>query len=134
LYQVEEITPMGKQVTEAEIQALHYRIWSENREALVEWPHNNEVEAGYHPYLVQEHCVRNEDWQRIRLSMKGIPTHEKLLVLKRWWDKKLAEVRGQTFSADNNPFYPTQIQVGNYLGALRRGGQLDDRNRIRKYI
>jgi hypothetical protein len=26
----------------------------------------------------------------------------------------------------------TEVQVGNYLGAIRRGGQLDDSNRIRK--
>jgi len=102
---------------------------------LLQWPHNDLVEDGYPPYLVQEHCVRNEDWQRIRLSMKGLPTHEKLLVLKKWWDGQYLVASSFPTACERSALWTaTQIQVGNYLGALRRGGQLDSLNRIKKYL
>ena len=89
---------------------------------LFEWPKEYSVQAGYPPQEVRRYCVLHSAWQRTRLSMKGKPTHEKLAILKAWWDREKSEG------------YITEVQVGNYLGALRRGGQLDDRNQIRKYI
>lgn len=84
------------------------------------------VQAGYSPETVQEFCVRNQDWQQVRLSMKGKPTHEKLVILEAWWERHL--------QPNNRVRYQCEVQVGNYLGALRRGGQLDANNQIRKYI
>lgn len=80
------------------------------------------VQAGYPPHYVSEHCVNNADWQALRLRMKGKATHEKLAMCERWWDLRI-----------NAHPYSTEVQVGNYLGALRRGGQLDMNNQIRKY-
>lgn len=88
------------------------------------WPHNELVSAGYPPEDVQIHCVMAEDWQNVRLSMKGQPTHMKLKILLTWWST--------WYDTPNK--YETEVQVGNYLGALRRGGQLDAHNQVRKYI
>lgn len=77
------------------------------------------VKKGYPPHEVQVHCVQNKAWQAIRLSMKGMSTTEKLETLAAYYDKW-------------RDFYPAEVQVGNYLGALRRGGQLDAQNRVQR--
>lgn len=96
-------------------------------------------QAGYSPHDVKIHCVQNGEWQKIRLSMKGVDTSEKLAILEAWWDKQRAEAKLLKGSCNiinqqrgNALLFATECQVGNYLGALKRGGQLDDENRIRK--
>ena len=95
---------------------------------------------GYSPHDVRIHCVENSEWQKIRLSMKGVDTTKKLSILEAWWDKRMKEAENlikSNFYASDVPRgkalkWATEVQVGNYLGAIRRGGQLDDENRIRK--
>lgn len=131
----EEMRQILRSAITGEQIALYRRIWAEEPEAIVQWPHNDKVQDGYPPYLVQDHCVRNEDWQRVRLSMKSRPTHEKLAILKRWWDGQYKVAGCLPTGIERSALWTaTIIQVGNYLGALRRGGQLDDQNRIRKYL
>lgn len=96
------------------------------KDQIVEWPHNDKVQRGYSQTLVQPYCVQHKEWQKCRLSMKGLPTSQKLAVLLAWWDKH----HGKNYAPDGTDI--CEIQVGNYLGALRRGGQLDDKNHIRK--
>ena len=116
-------------IPEEQIKSLHLRILGETEgKGLIQWPHNDLVERGYPPDKVQLWCVQDANWQQVRLSMKGIPTHEKLATLKRWWDKH-STFEGLPCKISQR----AQCQVGNYLGALRRGGQLDDANRVRKY-
>lgn len=105
---------------------------------LTEWPKGYSVQSGYNPADVQRICVQHAEWQKIRLSMKGKFTHEKLRICKDWWDMNNAhadalEELGKTGEAQNLR-YQTEVQVGNYLGALRRGGQLDMNNQVRRYI
>lgn len=96
--------------------------------------------AGYSYHDVKIHCVQNGEWQKIRLSMKGKDTYEKLQILEAWWDKQMAEanrleqlIEEPGSSARGRALcWATEVQVGNYLGAIRRGGQLDNENRIRK--
>lgn len=90
------------------------------------WPFNGP--AGFDKDTVHRHCVDTKhhnvrEWQKVRLSMKGIPTHEKLSILYAWHSKGL----------DSIYCFSHHVQVYNYLGALRRGGQLDSLNRIRKF-
>ena len=54
----------------------------------------------------------SSDWQLLRVSMKGLSTWLKLLVLHRYY----FNTAGGTI---------IWCRVDNYLGALRRGGQLD---------
>lgn len=105
-------------------ESLWARIRAEG--GMTEWPSDLRVERGYTPSDVQKYCVRDDTWQKRRLSMKGLPTHKKLAILRDWW-----------FNAPRLGGYDThvvEVQVGNYLGALRRGGQLNERNQVRKYI
>lgn len=96
------------------------------------WPNEWFVADGSHlgfdKATVHRYCVdvrHNEvaDWQSVRLSMKGRYTYQKLHILRDWYLKRK--------SIDERA---TIVQVYNYLGALRRGGQLDAQNRIRKVI
>ena len=69
----------------------------------------------YTPGEVQVFCVQNAVWQNFRLSMKGKPTTRKLVMLHIW--------------RTNNPGCQMnralEVQVDNYLNALKRGGQLN---------
>lgn len=98
------------------------------------WPHKGP--AGFDKETVHRYCVDTShhevaNWQRIRLSMKGKPTDEKLAILDAWWSRhsSIKEEDG-SLVVERAVF----VQVFNYLGALRRGGQLDAENRVRKYI
>lgn len=76
----------------------------------------NRVVGSYSLQEIRE-SVNDELWQRFRESLKGLPTEDKLDKLD-WW---LQEHRGSR-KAD--------VQVSNYINALRRGGQLDYANRV----
>jgi hypothetical protein len=92
------------------------------------WDNNKRpVARGYPPEVVQRYCVQDKNWQQIRLSMKGKPTHKKLEILEAYWDRNYTRVR-------RDAGLIVEVQVGNYLGALRRGGQLDANNQIKRYI
>lgn len=55
--------------------------------------------------------VRDPEWQKFRLSMKGVRTITKINMLRDWYVS-----RGGSLKA--------WVQVTNYLNALKRGGQL----------
>lgn len=57
---------------------------------------------------IQEHVIKS-DWQKVRLSMKGVSTAEKYKILEKWLN-------------DNNCSRSAQVQVTNYVTALSRGG------------
>lgn len=113
-----------QQKIDNEAEALRERLKHAGK--MVEWAHNDLVQRGYNQSLVQVHCVRDAAWQKCRLSMKGVTTSEKLAILHAWWDRH----HGKAFTSAGTDI--CEIQVSNYLGALRRGGQLDDENRLRK--
>ena len=73
------------------------------------------------PEEVEEFCVGDEDWQAFRRTMKGMPTTVKLEMLDRWFLKNVIEKPRRT-----------QVQVDNYLKALKRGGQLGMNLEVRR--
>lgn len=85
------------------------------------------VKPGYSPTEVKTHCVDDPAWQKVRLSMKGVDTCEKLAILEAYWDRMM-----ELAMTDEGREHEIEVQIGNYLGALRRGGQLNDENQIRK--
>ncbi len=93
------------------------------------------VPRGISPEEAQTLCVQHAEWQTIRLSMKGVPTHQKLDILVNWYNgmKRAKGIRGFV-RTDEQDATVRHKQVWNYLGALRRGGQLDDNNMIKKWI
>jgi hypothetical protein len=70
--------------------------------------------GGYTKEEVQAYCVMNGEWQSFRLTLKGLPTEQKLNMLAAWYDHRI----------DRLP-RATTVQVDNYINALKRGGQLD---------
>jgi tRNA uridine 5-carbamoylmethylation protein Kti12 len=72
-------------------------------------------------------AVDDENWQKVRLSMKGISTAEKLDVLEKYYDEnidahKYADV---SIAAEEREREDIKIRIDNYIKALCRGGQLE---------
>jgi hypothetical protein len=65
-------------------------------------------------------AVDDEDWQEIRLSMKGIPTESKLKMLE--WYYGYGDHQYITKECDD---CDVCIRIDNYIKALCRGGQLN---------
>ena len=59
-------------------------------------------------------------WQQFRVSMKGMSTFEKLVMLHNY---------GKAHFVNNEDWALRKVEkcrIDNYIGALRRGGQLDE--------
>ncbi len=65
-------------------------------------------------------AVDDEDWQKFRVSLKGLPTQTKLDRLKKYWFADGAQVHAAYQARDCD----CCIRVDNYLKALARGGQI----------
>lgn len=68
-------------------------------------------------------AVDNEEWQKVRHSMKGISTSDKLDALESYYNKHLA-ANGDC-NITNTEFEDVKIRIDNYIKALCRGGQLE---------
>lgn len=115
---------------EIDYEELWKRIRTLDPSAMTEWPYSGPM--GFNQRLVNKCCVDTSEpfvaeWQKTRLFMKGKPTHVKLSILDAWYDKYKLDSNTEVRAA-------VIVQVYNYLGALRRGGQLNDKNQVRKYI
>lgn len=66
-----------------------------------------------------KYAVNNYEWQQFRLSLKGISTFDKLTELSKWLTQ-------------HDDSHEAQVQVDNYLGALKRGGQISADGKILK--
>jgi alkylated DNA repair dioxygenase AlkB len=62
-----------------------------------------------------------EEWQRFRVSMKGQPTSVKLVRLEARWAYNTIHRH-----SEDEEFKLECIRIMNYIGALKRGGQLND--------
>ena len=60
-------------------------------------------------------AIAEEDWQRFRRGLKGTDLDEKYSALRSWVDRHDGSIL-------------SQIQVSNYVDALRRAGQVPPRN------
>lgn len=79
------------------------------------WPH---TVCHYSPHEVREYCVCDDEWQNFRRRLKQKPTGTKLQMLEGWL---------QEHTRDPERTRRTQVQVANYINALKRGGQLNIR-------
>ena len=81
------------------------------------------------------HASDAPQWQLARVSLKGLPTSTKLYFLTRLWQDKLVglyypskrpvNALQRDISLEHSIAVWTYIRINNYIGALRRGGQLD---------
>lgn len=67
-----------------------------------------------------------EEWQKFRVSLKGLSTREKLCALNWYW------IRYVIGWNDLGRYQHNIIRVNNYLGALKRSGHLDSNLRVAK--
>lgn len=66
---------------------------------------------------ITTHCVKSAGWQSFRESLKGLPTTEKLDRLAHW---RQMDIDGVGLVRRR-----CQVQIDNYINALKRGGQLN---------
>lgn len=67
---------------------------------------------------IQKH-INDETWQTFRLSLKGLPTEDKLSQLEEYKRER----------GDNEM---TKVQILNYLNALKRAGLLSKEGKPKK--
>jgi hypothetical protein len=63
----------------------------------------------------------NPKWQYFRKNLKGLSTKSKLILLLRW-----LQFDDHCDTTNGKPLREYQVQVDNYLNALKRGGQLNN--------
>lgn len=68
---------------------------------------------------VIKYCVNDYEWQALRLKLKGQSTVAKLEALAIWLK-------------EHNYERSAEVQVDNYLGALKRGGQISATGEVLK--
>lgn len=73
---------------------------------------------------IDEFCVKDAEWQRFRLTLKGVPTTKKLEMLQI---RRLYRLR-----QDSTLPRRYQVQIDNYINALKRGGQLNMKLEVQK--
>jgi hypothetical protein len=81
-----------------------------------------QVEVKYAVYEAADH----EEWQKFRCSLKGQSTRMKLARL--WVHYQNSRANAESIKELD----VAKIRVHNYLGALKRGGLLDEKGRIIK--
>ena len=77
----------------------------------------------YTPEEVRLFCVLDANWQEFRLSLKGLSTYEKLANLEHWRMRHAEQSTTQS-GVEKLP-RRVQVQIDNYINALKRGGQLN---------
>lgn len=92
----------------------HERARANN--VVVKWPF---AVLPYTSSEVNEYCVNDEEWQKFRRILKGVPTFKKLEMLSIRRNSNVMNRR-------------RQVQLDNYVNALRRGGQLNLKNEVVK--
>jgi hypothetical protein len=110
------------------IESIGGKVAKEDIETCNHWPEDYKVRftedysRATIAYAVYE-APGAEAWQKFRVSLKGLSTKEKIFCLAWYWDTHVAPGAGAYLSADL--WQHEIIRVNNYLGALKRGGQLD---------
>lgn len=68
------------------------------------------------PSEVQE-AIHNDEWQTVRISMKGKTLEAKYRILSNYYDRTFTKVVG-----DDHAIRMLRVRVTNYITALSRGG------------
>ena len=86
------------------------------------WPYRDRFTEDYSQTSIRNavyFALKASEWQKFRVSLKGLNTKQKIFCLVWWWD---IYVDGESIATNNQ--YDI-IRVNNYLGALKRAGLLD---------
>lgn len=119
-------TALKKLVEERIISAVYRSLIDQQ----VRWHYAGAFFEGYSREDIHNAVYVGNDadyWQQYRVGMKGLSTREKLYVCAILW--------GVYIDDDNNSMELRRvwrIRINNYIGALKRGGQLDSELRVIK--
>lgn len=101
---------------------------SEDRDAILEaagatikWEHEYFQPSAQRVQEAVYNVPSHREWQRFRVSLKGMSTRVKIARLDARWRKNIA-----TRSSDDPEFALETVRIHNYIGALKRGGLLND--------
>lgn len=98
----------------------HGRARAASKQNVVtKWPHPI---LPYTSSEVQTFCIEDVEWQKFRRVLKGVPTFKKLEMLDM---RRNTKIQDDTNAAIRNLGRRYQVQVDNYINALKRGGQLN---------
>lgn len=101
------------------------------------WAHGyvqpDQRDVQYAVYTAESHM----DWQLFRVSLKGLSTKHKLKMLYNRWARFMCDLFDYgMFSRNAESEWDRRalewVRINNYIGALRRGGQLDARLQVVK--
>lgn len=107
------------------------KIANEDIASISQWAYIDQFTEDYSMSSIRfavYHAPGAEEWQQFRVSLKGLTTREKLYALGWYWDEHIAP--GASAHTSHEAWSREIIRVNNYLGALKRGGQLDSNLRV----
>lgn len=90
------------------------------------WPYAKHFTEGYshdHISFAVYESPTAENWQRFRVSLQGLSTSQKLYCLMAYWEVHVAKSL-ERMGAHPDLTIVELVRINNYLGALKRGGQL----------
>lgn len=88
-----------------------------------QWPHPV-------PFLTRreiDKAVRDGHWQAVRNSMVSKSTEEKLNILQKYYSYSHKTTATLGANLTEEAARRREVQVGNYINALKRGGLLNDK-------
>lgn len=99
---------------------------SDRSNVVVKWPFQV---LPYTSSEVIQYCVNDEEWQKFRKILKGVPTFKKLEMLDM---RRTQNITKNASKLETYVDRRCQVQLDNYINALRRGGQLNLKNEVIK--
>lgn len=116
-----------------QIESVGGKIAKEDIAASDHWPHMDRFTEEYSTstirYAVYE-APGAEEWQKFRVSLKGLTTREKLYALGWYYDMHVSVGSGAHMTRED--WSRHILRINNYLGALKRGGQVNSQLQVVK--
>lgn len=131
-----EFKDWDQKITAAQIQEQRQLFLNDYRgEIYASWNHGYDQPRTADARKAVYEADDVEGWQAFRVALKGLTTSEKIHMLNARWHTfgcgALQLNRASTFDW-NDSGHIEWIRIMNYIGALRRGGQLDSQLNVIK--
>lgn len=116
-----EFKDYDRAFTKAQIMNKRRQYLFGDHSEIKSWEHAVEIAVWSNDFIRQAvyFVYDAEEWQLFRVSLKGLSTQEKLLMLENRWN---VWVKDNTTTTEHRDV--EKCRIDNYLGALVRGGQL----------
>jgi len=113
------------------IESIKGRVPKEDIQDIEGWPYIERFTEDYSQSFIAYAVYTAPTalfWQQCRVSLKGLSTKEKLYCLTWWWDVHVVDEKMHS-NAERRMWI---VCINNYIGALKRGGQLDLNLKVQK--